>query len=189
METEDLEMQQVKDRLAKVERQNRWLIGVGLALVLSCGIVLLTAQKPVARTIEAQGFVLKDAAGKVRAELHITDSGPELRMYDSQHNTSALLIQDEKIGPTLALFTEQGSSAVVSLYDNGPRVFLRMGKADANLSVGKDGPNLILKDSEGFNTSIGSEGLVNSKTGEKLQSSAASIHLFDKDGHPLWSAP
>jgi hypothetical protein len=26
-------------------------------------------------------------------------------------------------------------------------------------------------------------------TGEKTQSSTASIHLFDKDGHLLWSAP
>jgi hypothetical protein len=54
METNSAETQQVMERLARVERQNRWLVRGGLALVLCCGIVLLLAQKSVARDTETQ---------------------------------------------------------------------------------------------------------------------------------------
>jgi hypothetical protein len=197
--------------------------------VLSCGIVLLTAQKPAAQTVEARAFVLKDADGKVRAELHMTGDGPELRLYDSQHNTFALMGAGPKTWPILALYTHEGSAGLGFVDERGPAVSLRMEKADAfltadkdgpflhlngsegstwasvdkdgpslslegsdgstDVSVYKDGPRLYLKDSAGFNTSIGNQALVAPKTGEKTSSSAASIHLFDKDGHLLWSAP
>jgi hypothetical protein len=201
------------ERLARVEKQNRWLVGGGLALVLSCASVLLTAQKPVPQTIESQGFVLKDAAGQVRAELHMTGSGPELRLCDSQgrgkSNTLALIGADEN-GPSLDLFTKEGGLAGLSIDKRGPSLSLvkvRGGTLFAEVdedgssldlsglgastyaAVNKDGPNLSLKNSEGFNTSIGSQQLVIQTTGEKRQKSAASIYLFDPKGNTLWSAP
>jgi hypothetical protein len=250
METKNPEMQQVMERLARVEKQNRWLVHGGLVLVLSCGIVLLMAQKPVTRTVEAQGFVLKDATGEVRAELHMADSGPELRLYDSQHNTFALIGASKKTGPLLAL--DAGGRGFVGLSISekaGPLLSLEMGKANANLTVDRGGPSLhleglggsawakvdeggpslhlegsegstwarvnelgpyleleglggsmsaraneheatlSLKDSEGFHTSVGTQALLTSNTGEKTQTSAASIHLFDPKGNALWSAP
>ena len=191
MGTINAEMQEVMDRLAKVERQNRWLVRGCLALVLSCGIAMLMAQKPlesVAQTIEAQAFVLKDAAGEVRAKLHMTGDGPELRLYDSQHNTFAVIFL-HKDGPGFSLSMGK-AYADLSVEKDGPaRLSLSTGNAYARLLVYKDGPNLSLEDSEGFNASIGNQGLVTPKTGEKTQSSAASIHLFDPKGKILWSAP
>jgi hypothetical protein len=213
METNSVEMQQVIERLTRVEKQNRWLARGGLALALSCASLLLMAQKPDAQTIEAQGFVLKDAAGQVRAELHMANSGPELRLYDSQGrgktNTLARIGADEN-GPSLDLFTKEGGLAGLSIYKDGPSLTLvkvRGGTLFAevdedgsslvlsglggstNAAVDKHGPNLSLKDPEGFKTSIGSQELVTPTTGEKHQTSAASIHLLDPKGKILWSAP
>jgi hypothetical protein len=74
------------------------------------------------------------------------------------------------------------------------QLFGPLGAGNGSVSVGsfsvdKDGSNLSLKDSEGFNTSIGSQALVTPTTGEKGQTSAASIHLFGPKGKTLWSAP
>lgn len=222
MEAQEPEMQQIMDRLARVEKQNRWLMRGTLALVFLCGIVLLMARKPLARTAEAQAFVLKDAAGKVRAELRmgssadptgIVEGDPELRLYDPHRNTSVLIGVGQE-GPYLQLLTEKGDKVTLNVFEQfagggGPELFLRRGKDDASLSVDqhgthldlsglgasanvaldKDGPNLSLKDSEGFLATIGSQALVTATTGEKSQTSAASIHIFDPKGKTLWSAP
>jgi hypothetical protein len=274
METQNLEMQQVMDRLERVERQNRWLVRGGLALALSCGIVLLMAQKSLARSIEAQKFVLKDTAGEMRAELHMTDTGPELAIWGNSRSVPDIRLLPDKAGPSLALgagqdfvllddvvgapelhlntrkaragltldndvpelaLYTQEARAFVSVDKDEPHLGLLRGDAAVAASVSNDGPNLglnstgkgiallsldkdqphlrlyspegnkdgpgvylavdagrpnfSLKDFEGFNTSIGSDALIVPKTGEKSQTSAASIHLFDKDGHLLWSAP
>jgi hypothetical protein len=285
MDTINAEMQQVMDRLARVERQNRWLVRGGLALVFACGSVLLMAQNPIARTIEAQAFVLKDATGKVRAELHMTDTGPELALYSDSQSTAEVhlgaiknvgwglgvlgdqaegiaILRVDRNGPGLGLTKGQDSAVVnvgkggsslvlgglgegeahvnLNLDKDGPSLRLRSAGKDnthallsvlkdgpglwmhddasgenssALLSLGKDGsslslsggalggrpsvyltaykngPNLDLADPDGFRTSIGSQELVTRTTGEKIQTSAASIHLFDPKGKTLWSAP
>lgn len=195
METKNADMQQVMDRLERVERQNRWLVRGGLVLVLSCGSVLLMAQKPLARSIEAEKFVLKDTAGKVTAELHMTDSGPELALYSTS-----------KVGARANLFVKEGETGLV-LYggegtglsgfiinQDGPILDMDKagtGRSNGGLSaqVSKDGPKLFLVDREGFEVSVGNQTLVTPTTGEKTQTSAASIHLFDPKGKTLWTAP
>jgi hypothetical protein len=112
MEENSTEMQQVMERLAKVERQNRWIVRGGLGLVLLCGSVLLIAahkpQEPAAKIIEAQGFVLRDAAGDLKATLGMTNSGPQLMLYGSEPATLAYLDVD-KNGPSLVLVSNLGA--------------------------------------------------------------------------------
>jgi hypothetical protein len=173
METKTLEMQQVMDRLERVEAQNRRLVRGGLALVLLCGSALLIAEKPFARDIEAERFTLKDAAGKVRAELAMTEAGgPELVLY-SDGGIKALLNADnsgpnlvlwrgdaiahlsaDKHGPSLKLFGPKGTEgtgvgdATLGIDNDGPSFELfgpeGTGVGDANLNVGKDGPSFRL---------------------------------------------
>jgi len=52
-----------------------------------------------------------------------------------------------------------------------------------------EGPSLNLIDKEGFEADLGNSSLVTVKTGEKHQTSAASVVLFGKDRKVLWSAP
>jgi hypothetical protein len=285
MATKDEEMQRVIDRLERVERQNRCLVRGGLAFALLCGGVLLMAQKPLTRNVEAQGFVLKDAAGKVRAELHMTESGPELALYGAQgpgtssrpgKSASLMLTKDgpelllwgpgttgvrvgmlkdvpsltllggegkgdaflfagehpgmalsygegkadanlalTKFGPSLDLSAGEGKAdaSLAARTMSGPSLDLSggegkadarlasgllgpsldlsagEGKADASLEVFESHPRLFLTDLEGFQVSVGNQALVTPTTGEKHQSSAASIHLFDPKGTTLWSAP
>ena len=51
------------------------------------------------------------------------------------------------------------------------------------------GPSLTLTDDAGYETSAGVSSLVTTQTGEKHQTSAASLVLFGKDKTVLWSAP
>jgi hypothetical protein len=193
MEANHAEMQQIMGRLEKLERQNRWLVCGGLALVLSCSIVLLIAQKPLARSIEAEKFVLKDATGEVRGELFTTDIGPRLILYGSQHKSSASLGVFDDV-PVLGVNSKDGViGASLSAAQDGPELVLvhglSPGQGNARLRVYGGGPNLTLKDSEGFLASMGSDELVTSATGTKEKTSAASVHLFGPKGNTLWSAP
>jgi hypothetical protein len=214
MESKTAEMQHLMERLERVERQNRWLVCGGLVLVLLCGSVLLMAQKPLAQDVEAQKFVLKDAEGKERAELHMTDSGPELALLSSSPsgaeahlnlnngapglvlrgvNGKAALLRVDEDGPSLALISKKQDGVWFAgldiAEDEGPRLKLARENGGLSAAVHPEGPNLSLLDSEGFTASIGSKWLINPSTGEKRQSSAASIHLLDKKDHVIWSAP
>ena len=57
------------------------------------------------------------------------------------------------------------------------------------VKVDEDGPNITVEDKEGYSTEIGGTDLVQTKTGKKEQTPAASLVLFDKDKKVLWSAP
>ncbi len=60
------------------------------------------------------------------------------------------------------------------------------------LRVNSDGsPSVSLTDAEGFTLDLGHSSTVTSQTGEKHQTSAASITMFgnDKDHHVIWKAP
>jgi hypothetical protein len=196
MESNNAEMQQVMERLARVEKQNRWLVRGGVALVLCCASLLLMAPKPSARTIEAQSFVLRDDAGSVRAELHMKDKGPELALYPAYAGPKAAVkvgLSLNEDGPELVLYGgPKKMSAVLTAGDQGADLYLGSaedGHASAELRADKDGPNLSLKDSEGFLTAIGTQELVSPTAGQKVQTSAASIYLLDSKRKILWSAP
>jgi hypothetical protein len=82
------ELAAVVARLEKVERHNRRLRGAGIAvLVLAAAGLLMGQAMPKARIVEAEGFVLKDGAGKVRAELVVDKDGPGLELYGKNGKT------------------------------------------------------------------------------------------------------
>jgi hypothetical protein len=64
---------------------------------------------PRARIVEAEGFVLKDAAGKVRAELAVDKDGPRLGLRDEAGRTRAELAVG-KYGPRLVQYDENGKT-------------------------------------------------------------------------------
>jgi hypothetical protein len=66
----------------------------------------------------------------------------------------------------------------------------RAGRQRAVMGVSKEGlPLLDFIDPEGFELDLGSTSMGNEATGEKQQTSAASIVMSGKDHHVIWRAP
>jgi len=92
MTTSEVNLEELALRVRALEKQNRrWKICSLLALLLF-GLSLtagLRAQGDIqpsllrAKSVEAQGFTLKDLAGNVRAALRMNNDRPVLELYDS----------------------------------------------------------------------------------------------------------
>jgi hypothetical protein len=100
----------MEERVERLERaQRRWRRLAAGALIGLAG-VLLMGQKPAPRTVEAERFLLRDAAGRVRAELGMdTEQSVALRFRDADNM------------PRLSVGTENGASVVV-LNEQGGKV-------------------------------------------------------------------
>ncbi len=215
---EPREMDALLSRVERLERQNRRLKQGAVVFVLaiaSVGLMAQTKQKPATSSsgqrqkprtsapatppapagptaIDAQGFILKDMNGHVRAELGLTGSTPSLKFKDE--NGSALVtlaLNDTPAGPMLLLSDPEhhASVALSVLEHSGPQLALTGERADiqAHIGVAPEGTTFELSDKDGFTTSIGN-GVV-AKNGQAKQTSAASIVLYGKQRKVLWSVP
>ena len=73
----------IEARLERLERQQRRWRGVAGVACLGLVAVALMGQKPAGRTVEAERFILRDAAGRTRAELSLNrDGAPALTCSD-----------------------------------------------------------------------------------------------------------
>ena len=211
--SEPKELGALLSRVERLEKENRRFKRgalVALVAIVSVGLMAQTKQTAPSSTqkrrapaptpaptgptaIEAQGFILKDLNGHVRAELGLTGSTPSLKFKDE--NGSALvtlaLNSDAPGGPLLLLSDPQhhASVALSVLEHAGPQFSLTGERADIQLHMGvaPDGTTLELSDKEGFTTSIGN-GVV-AKNGQAKNTSAASIVLYGKQRKVLWSVP
>ena len=119
----------VLQRLANLERQNRRFKRTGLAAMVLAGATLLIGQATPQWKVEAERFVIKDAEGKVRAELGMAGHGPLLALYD-----------------------EDGTRrAVFGIAEKGPGIFFfdAIQKRRVDLGVAEKGPVLVLYDENG----------------------------------------
>jgi len=97
----------ITQRLEKLERQNRWLKVAGSIFVLVVASLVFTAQAPSKKRVEANEFILRDAEGRVSAELLSTGAGASLGMYDPRGQLRAVLAVG-KYGPGLVLVDANG---------------------------------------------------------------------------------
>jgi hypothetical protein len=117
---------------------------------------------------EAPALNLYDADNKPRVALGLLNPGPVLELRDSSGESSAILALDG-FAPRLSLHSTDG-------------------KPYATLAVHGEGPVLVLCDRGGSTANLGA--IDNGgKSGGKRWSSAASLHLLDKDGNVVWRAP
>lgn len=211
------EHDQILARIEKLEKQNRRLKSGGVVVLLALASVGLMAQttppkkrpaKPAAaaptaaapaapvlpKNIEAESFTLKDANGKVRAELAMSGTGPALKLEGV--NGSALvtisLNDSSPAGPYVLLSDPQHKAGVtLSVLENAGSQLLMTGDksdAQAHIGVAPDGASIQLTDAEGFSANIGNNMLAKGSAQPK-KTTAASIALYNKDRKVLWSQP
>jgi hypothetical protein len=143
------------------------------------------------------GLTLSDASGRARAHLVATVNGPGLLLTDANgkdrlflfaddtENSAGLGLQDEK-GSQPVRLTVGPDRAHLILFAPGERPTDRLIYLEAGPGLG---PQVMVKDKEGFYTSIGTTDLRSPRTGATGKTSAASVILFDKDNKVLWQAP
>ena len=147
----------ITERLERLERRHRRWRNVGVAGALGLAALALMGQKPPARAVEAERFILRDAAGRVRAELLVDgDQSVALRFKDAD-GMPRLTVGTEN-GAALIVLNEQGGklrAGLVSLPHGAPGLNLydAAGKPRAELSLNRDGaPALTFNDRDGFAT-------------------------------------
>src|SRR6266516_864680 len=64
--------QSILERLYALERENRMMKRIGLIVIVIAASLLLTAQAPGKRTIEANEIILRDSSGIVRSKWFMT---------------------------------------------------------------------------------------------------------------------
>jgi hypothetical protein len=101
-------------RLEKLEKQNRTFRCAAIALLVLVGAILLMGQAaPKQRVIEAEKFVLTDAAGKTRAVFGINERGDPMLVLNALHGDSSLGLSMDKDRPRIFLAGEEGAPYAV----------------------------------------------------------------------------
>ena len=142
-------------RVERLERAQRLWRRVAAGAVLGLAAVALMGQKPAPRIVEAERFILRDAAGRVRAELGVdSEASVALRFRDAD-SMPRLSIGTEN-GASVVVLNEQGGkvrAGLVTLSHGAPALTLYdpNGKTRAELALARDGaPALTITDRDGF---------------------------------------
>src|SRR5262249_20631281 len=144
-------------RLERLERQQRRWRAVALVGLLGFVALGLMGQKFAGRTVEAERFILRDAAGRTRAELMVDGEQSVALRFKDADGMPRLTVGTEN-GAALIVLNEAGGklrAGLVSLPHGAPGLNLydTTGKPRAELSLNRDGaPALTFSDRDGFAT-------------------------------------
>lgn len=205
MTLENPEPQSIRERLERLERQNRWFKRAGVAALLLAAAVVVMGQARPSRTVTANKFVLQDRQGRTRAILEDSAGRTTLTFLDTAGrgrmvlaggtgpvgNTYAYLELGEAAAHERGALTTPGGEVTLSDGGLGMAAYPPNREAGSVLlqAPGPGGPDLQLTDSQGYMANIGITRLVTPATGETHRTSAASVVLLGKGGKVLWSAP
>jgi hypothetical protein len=132
---------------------------------------------------EGDGAALKfeNSVGDIRIE---TAGLPSISI--GQENQAMKLFSDGlRVGDDRS---SQPSLAVVDQPD-GSHLWMKHSDSVGRIDVTSDNVSLTVADKESFFATLGSAVVQTRRTGEKSQTFAASLMLFDKDGKVIWQAP
>jgi len=193
----------INARLEKLERENRRMKKIGIVAIVFASVLFISGQAKTNKVVEANEFVLKDGNGRARARLSmvtVSDTTlmqkdiPNLSFYDDEGHPRifiAALPEESRIylndsQQTMHSAMWAGSAA---LSGAGVSITGRNELVQVTLDTFIEGPQLVLKDKEGYSAEMGRTDLVQTKTGKEEQTPAASLVLFDKGKKVLWAAP
>jgi hypothetical protein len=192
----------INARLESLERENRRIKKIGVVAIVFASVLFVSGQAKTDKVVEANEFVLKDGNGKARARLSmvtVSDTTltqkdiPNLSFYDAEGHSrifiaalpeeSRIYLSDSQQTMHSAMWagSEVTSGAGASI--TGPGELIQV-----TLDTFIEGPQLVLKDKEGYSTEVGKTAFVQPKTGKEEQTRAASLVLRD-GGNGLRSAP
>lgn len=200
MELEQSGLKETKDRIGKLERQNRQIKRIGaVSLIVLASLVVMGQASPdrsvTAQTVTAREFVLSNSYGEAQARLFVENGAP---VFEFKKGTLAFLkvrSQGEEA------FTHISPAYIQLANGKGVGTSVSAGGlmlADGKVALGPHpGVNQVfvlptgvsIYDKEGFATQIGQTKLQTVRTGQTSDTSAASVVLLGKDGRVLWSAP
>jgi hypothetical protein len=140
-------------RIERLEKEARWIRGVGACVLILSGAFFLMGQAaPTNGVVEAKDFILRDADGKLRARLSMDEQlgGPMLRFYD-EHLPPRLRSLRPIPGQSLDKDRLAIPTARFGLVGNRPLLALSdlEGQQSASLSIHDTGPLLVLNDENG----------------------------------------
>jgi len=153
----------LEERVTSLERQNRWLRAVVVAVVILLAALLALQARPtrIAAVAEAEKFVVRDRKGRARAVLGLDHAtGPEhspvrLALYNEEHRSSAVLyLSDAFAGLTIKTGAEGGKRSI-NLFANpkdGAGLGLDAGLRSNAIRMTADAAaavRLVMKDSAG----------------------------------------
>jgi hypothetical protein len=67
-----LSLEEMQDRLLKLEKQSRRLKQLGAVALIGVTLLVAMGQAPAKKTVEANEFILRDDSGNIRARLFMT---------------------------------------------------------------------------------------------------------------------
>jgi hypothetical protein len=165
-------------------------------------VLFISGQAKTNKVVEANEFRLVDASGKVRARLSMVTVSditlmekdiPNLSFYDAEGHTrifiaalpeeSRIYLNDSQQTMHSAMWAGSAALSGAGASITGPGELFQV-----TLDTFIEGPQLVLKDKEGYSTEVGKTAFVQPKTGKEEQTPAASLVLRD-GGKVLWSAP
>ena len=206
-------METLARRLDRVERENRRLKQAGVVVLAVIGAVVLMGQATgnVAKVVEAEKFVLRDADGKGRARLESLPSGlVRLALLDKDENIQSVLGvgvgrpslvlagRNNKTILTTSFLSVSGkgrkSRLTLAVLPSGEQSLVltdNTGRTRAELAIEVDGSSTFgLFDRTGTARAVlGSISLENAETGVIEKRPESSLVLFGNDGKGIWSAP
>lgn len=170
------QLEALAGRLDRLERENRLLKRAGLAAIgLIAAVVLMGQAQPshVAKMVEAERFLVRDATGKPRATLGLLpDGSPSLNLIDKDGNIRMAVGMKPEGSPSINLYdkTQTNRAVLATLPDGSPALVLFNKAGETQALLGSSFPMRIHP--------------------EDIETRpASSLVLFDKDGKVIWKAP
>ena len=203
-------METLVRRLDRVERENQRLKQAGVvALVVIAAVVLMgqATTNKVAKVVEAEKFVLRDADGKGRARLESLPSGlVRLALLDKDENVQSVLGvgvgrpslvlagRNNKTILTTSFLSISGKSRLtLAVLPSGVQSLAltdNTGRTRAELAIEVDGSSTFgLFDRTGTARAVLGSTSLESETGVIEKRPESSLVLFGNDGKGIWSAP
>jgi len=186
-------LEDLHDRILKLEKQNRRFKRLGVAALIVPALLLFMGQAPSKKTIEANEFILRDDGGNIRARLFVTEKNTTKMAIPGMAEPVPITFNPKAM---LALYDEKGKAIGMldddSLSFSKSHVFLSGGvlsMGDQTAAAVVSPYSVSLFDEQGFEATLGRTALVTARTGEKQMTSAASLVLFDKNKNVIWKAP
>jgi hypothetical protein len=202
----------LEERLARLERENRWMRRGAAALIAAAAFVVLSAQgeERALPDLEVRSLSLKDGDGRVRAALRLEEAGAAL-VFWSERGEERVHLGCRKASNLLALTDPAGNDRIVLevAYDRSASININdMHELNrAQLSVDELGdPEMSLWDGQGkmrgalslregrprvfiADRTMRERAVLGVAGSGKERTEENAVTLFDAAGKVIWQAP